>query len=104
MQTVPSNYIIKPRAQQKIRSFYQNVAKKYKHTYDFNDLVRDIESAVLSVYQIEKTLLRRPPLLSRWAGYHMANTDKWYYAYTFDGETVTVVDACHAQNMHEENN
>lgn len=24
-----------------------------------------------------------------------------YYAYTFGGETVTVVDACHAQNMHE---
>ena len=31
----------------------------------------------------------------------MANTDKWYFAYTFNGETVTVVDACHAQNMHE---
>jgi len=29
----------------------------------------------------------------------MANTDKWYFAYTFDGDTVTVVDACHAQNM-----
>lgn len=102
MQTSPFNYIIKPLAQRKIRLFYQNVAKKYKHTYDFNDLVRDIEAAVMSVYQIEKTLLRREPLLSRWAGYYMANTDKWYYAYTFDGETVTVVDACHAQNMHEE--
>ena len=55
----------------------------------------------MSVYQIEKTLLRREPLLSRWAGYYMANTDKWYYAYTFDGETVTIVDACHAQNLHE---
>lgn len=31
----------------------------------------------------------------------MANTDKWYFAYTFDGETITIVDACHAQNMHE---
>ena len=31
----------------------------------------------------------------------MANTDKWYYAYTIDGDTVTVVDACHAQNMHD---
>lgn len=30
------------------------------------------------------------------------NVSKWYYAYTFDGETVTVVDACHAQNMHED--
>ena len=53
-----------------------------------------------AMYQIERTLLRREPILSRWKGYHMANTDKWYFAYTFDGETVTVVDACHAQNMH----
>jgi hypothetical protein len=27
------------------------------------------------------------------------NTDKWYYAYTIDGDTITIVDACHAQNM-----
>ncbi len=31
----------------------------------------------------------------------MANTDKWYYAYKIDGDTIIVVDACHAQNMHE---
>ena len=31
------------------------------------------------------------------------NTEKWYYAYTIEGDTVTVVDACHAQNMHEQN-
>ena len=88
----PYNYLVKPRAQQKIRSFYQNVARKYKHTYDANDFKR---------YDIEKTLLRREPTLTRWAGYHMANTDKWYFAYTIDGDTITVVDARHAQNMHE---
>ena len=31
----------------------------------------------------------------------MANTDKWYYAYIIEDKTITVVDACHAQNMHE---
>jgi len=31
----------------------------------------------------------------------MANTDKWYYAYTIEDDTITVVDACHVQNMHE---
>ena len=31
----------------------------------------------------------------------MANTDKWYYAYTIEGDTITVIDACHVQNMHE---
>lgn len=34
--------------------------------------------------------------------YRMANTDKWYFAYICDGNTVTIVDACHALNMHEE--
>lgn len=32
----------------------------------------------------------------------MANTDKWYYAYTLSGDTITIHDACHAQNMHED--
>jgi hypothetical protein len=31
----------------------------------------------------------------------MANTGKWYYAYTIEGDTIKVVDACHAQNMLE---
>jgi len=34
----------------------------------------------------------------------MANTDKWYYAYTINGDTITIEDACHAQNMYEETN
>ena len=29
----------------------------------------------------------------------MANTDKWYFAYTIEDDTITIVDACHAQNM-----
>jgi len=41
------------------------------------------------------------PTIPRWIGYHMANTDKWYFAYTIDDDTITIVDACHAQNMHE---
>jgi hypothetical protein len=62
-------------------------------------MLKNIDDAVDAMFQIENTLLRREPLLERWAGYHMANTDKWYYAYIIDGDTITVVDACHAQNM-----
>jgi hypothetical protein len=96
-----SRYIIKPRASRKIFSFYQNVARKYRHTYDKNDLKRDVQNAVFSIYQIEKTLLRRKPTIHKWSSFHMANTDKWYFAYTIEGDTITIVDACHAQNMHE---
>ena len=54
-------YIIKPRATQKIFSFYSNVAKKYRHTYDKTDLKHNVHDAVFSIYQIERTLLRREP-------------------------------------------
>ena len=94
-------YLVKKRCARKINSFYLNVAKKYKYTYSEELMHQNIDDATDSIYQIEHSLLRREPTLSRWKGYHMANTDKWYFAYTFDGETVTVVDACHAQNMHE---
>lgn len=94
-------YIIKPRASRKIFTFYSNVAKKYRHTYDKDSLKRDVQNAVSSICQIERTLLRREPTISRWAGLLMANTDKWYFAYRIDGDTIVIVDACHAQNMHD---
>ena len=76
-----------------------NVAKKYRHTYSRELMHKNIDEAVDAMFQIERTLLRRRPTVSRWAGYNMAHTAKWYFAYIFDGESVTVVDACHAQNM-----
>ena len=63
---------------------------------------KNVNDSIDSMYQIEKTLHRRKPTMRRWAGYHMANTDKWYYAYTIEGDTITIVDACHAQNMHDQ--
>ena len=102
MQTVDYKYNIKRRASRKIFTFYSNVAKKYRHTYDKEALKRDVQNAIFSIYGIERTLLRRKPTLTRWSDYHMANTDTWYFAYTIDNDTITIVDACHAQNMHED--
>ena len=93
-------YIIKPRASRKIFTFYSNVAKKYRHTYDKEDLKRNVHDAVFSIYRIENGLLRREPTIERWKGYHMAHADTLYFAYIIKGDTVTIVDACHAQNMH----
>ena len=92
-------YKVKPLARCKIRSFYNNVAKKYKHTYSKWLMHKNIDDAVDAMLQIECTLLRREPTIERWKGYYMANTDKWYFAYSIDGDTITIVDACHAQNM-----
>ena len=94
-------YILTRRAAARIRSFYGNVARKYCHTYTFEDMERNIRVAVRSIYRIEDGLARRKPTISRWNGLHMANTSRWYYAYRIDGDIITVVDACHAQNMHE---
>ena len=52
----PYNYVVKPRAQQNIRLFYRNVARKYKHTYDYADFMANVRDAVFSIYQIERTL------------------------------------------------
>ena len=97
-------YNLRARAKERIWSFYRNVAKKYKHTYDRDDLERNVRNAVMSIYLIEKSLPRRKPTLTRWQeqGYHMANTDKWYYAYTIEGDTIIIQDACHSQNMHND--
>ena len=94
-------YFYTKRTAAKIRSFSRNVAKKYRHTYSYEDMERNVRDALFAIYAIERTLPRRRPTISRWAGYHMANTDKWYYAYIIEGNTIKVADACHAQNMHE---
>ena len=60
---------------------------------------KNVREAYYTIFEIERTLLRRKPTIERWRGYYMANTDKWYFAYTIDGDTITIVDACHAQNM-----
>ena len=92
-------YKISLLARRKITSFYYNVAKKYRHTYSKELMHKNIDDAVDAMFQIESTLLRRKPTISQWTGYHMANTEKWYFAYMIDGDTITIVDACHAQNM-----
>ena len=94
-------YLVRKRCARKINSFYKNVSRKYRHTYSQELMEKNVNDALDSIYQIERTLLRREPTLLRWKDYHMANTDTWYFAYTIDGDTITIVDACHAQNMHE---
>ena len=98
---MPYKYRYTKRALRNIKAFYRNVALKYRHTYSFEDMERNIRDAIFYIYAIERTLPRREPTISRWAGYHTANTDKWYYAFIIEGDTITVVDTCHAQNMHE---
>lgn len=94
-------HIIRKRCVQKIATFYRNVSKKYRHTYSEELMHKNADEALDAMLLIEVSLPRRMPTLKRWTGYYMANTEKWYYAYTIDGDTVTVVDACHAQNMHD---
>jgi hypothetical protein len=94
-------YVIRKRCAQRITTFYRNVSKKYKHAYSLELMEKNVHDAYDSIFEIEKTLQRREPTISKWKGYHMANTDKWYYAYIIEGDTVTVVDARHAQNMHD---
>ena len=93
------NYVIKPLAVSKVRSFYKNVYRRYPNTYSYYDMLRYINKTVDAIYCIERTALRRKPTIERWKGWYMAHAGHWYYAYTVDGTTITIHDACHAQNM-----
>ena len=78
--------VYRPKALRKIWTFYRNVAKKYRHVYDFADMQKDISKAVLNGYYIEQSLLRRQPTIGRWQreGWHMAKAGKWHYAYSIN--------------------
>ena len=47
------NYIISTQAVLRITSFYNNVAKKYRHTYDYSLMHRNIDETMNSIYRIE---------------------------------------------------
>ena len=95
-------YKVSQRCYRKIYSFYHHVALKYRHTYSEELMHQNIDDAIDAMYKIECTVLRRKPILSRWEGYYMANTDNWYFAYIIEDDTIIIMDACHVQNMHEE--
>ena len=96
------NYVIKPLAIVKVRAFYRNVYRKYPNTYSYYDMLRYINKTVDAIYCIEQSVLRWKPTIARWQKWqYMAQADNWYYAYTIDGDTITIHDACHAQNMHD---
>ena len=95
-------YEISRQCYEKIYEFYYHVALKYRHTYSEELMHKNIDDAIDSMYQIERTLLRRQPTITRWIGFNMANTDTWYFAYAIEDKTIIIVDACHAQNMHDD--
>ena len=94
-------YHIELLAYQNIRAFYRNVFVKYSNTYSYSDMLSYINITVDAIYGIEHSLLRRKPTLKRWCNFHMAHAGNWSYAYTIDGDTITIHDACHQQNMHD---
>jgi hypothetical protein len=62
-------------------------------------MLRYINKTVDAIYCIEQSIPRRKPTIERWKKWHMAHAGNWYYAYSIEGNTITIHDACHAQNM-----
>ncbi len=91
-------YTISKQAYNKISSFYKNVAKKYVHTYSYQQMQKNIDETKQAIFQIENGLSRRNPTIKRWNGYYMATTNfrkrkQWYFAYKIQNNTIHVVDA-----------
>lgn len=43
-------YFYTKRTAAKIRSFYRNVGKKYRHTYSYEDMERNVRDAFFAIY------------------------------------------------------
>ena len=49
-------YLIKKRCARKINSFYKNVSRKYRYSYSQELMEKNVNDALDSIYQIERTL------------------------------------------------
>ena len=96
-------YKIEDRVYNVIRNFYRNVAIYHGNTNSLEDILRYIDRACKSIYQIENGLSRRRPRMKRWQGYYVAlsKDNKWYYAYRIEGNIIHVYDACYCTNIHD---
>ena len=59
------DYIIKPLAVRKVRSFYRNVSMKYPNIYSYEDMLRYINKTVDAIYCIEQSALFMMPVMRR---------------------------------------
>lgn len=98
-------YEIGVKAIQSIENFYHNVAKKYRNTYDYNLMSKNIDDTIDSIYSIKLDSKSIEPNwgLAKYSQYgcRMIHIKRWYFVYIIEGDSIVVIDACHAQNMHE---
>lgn len=83
-----------------ISKFYHNVGYKYINTYGREEINKLIENKFAPLLHVSKNKLLSDPFLDRWKGYGRIVIDKWNFAIDIKGDKAIIVDACHAQNMH----
>lgn len=83
-----------------ISKFYNNVGYKYINTYGREEINNLIENKFAPLLNVNKNKLISDPFLDRWKGYGRIVIDKWNFAIDIKGDKAIIVDACHAQNMH----
>lgn len=87
-----------------ISKFYHNVGYKYINTYGREEINKLIENKFAPLLHVSKNKLLSDPFLDRWKGYGRIVIDKWNFAIDIKGNKAIIVDACHAQNMHNNKN
>lgn len=87
-----------------ISKFYYNVSLKYLHTYGYEEIDKFIKNNVNKIRSINTSKHLSEPFLDRWKNYSRIVIDKWNFAIDIKGNKAIIVDACHAQNMHNNKN
>ena len=97
----PENYslkILEPVYNQ-IRQFYRNVHKKHRNVYGKEQIKSMIINAFNSINNLHGYKLISDSILDKWKGFGRVVVGQWHFAIDIKGNKVTVVDACHQQNM-----
>ena len=69
------DYIIKPLAVRKVRSFYRNVSMKYPNIYSYEDMLRYTNKPLMLSTALNSQLYDVDRQLNRWKKWHMPAQD-----------------------------
>ncbi|GHT32947.1 hypothetical protein FACS189434_05940 [Bacteroidia bacterium] len=91
----------------KITSFYDNVNKKYPHTYSYEDVDRDVLRVYNEALKVATNELWRKNDMKSvrgWDNYNVEYSNKtgWYFAYKIKNNVIYIEDAENHRNMSEE--
>ena len=86
-------------AKTEISKFYNNAARKHESNWGKDFTQHQIRENIRKLKNPSLYIPIKEPLLYKWKNYQRIKIDRWNYAIQIIDNKITIVDACHQQNM-----